>query len=335
MSPTDKKGAGQFDLGTLTEKAHLRHMTTAYFTHPDCLGHVNPPGHPEQVARLQAVEAALAAPGFAALDRREAPLGDVEAIRRAHPTVHIERVREAIPKEGWTQLDSDTAVSPGSWKAAMRAVGGMTAAIDTVLAGEQKNAFVSARPPGHHAERAKSMGFCLFSNIAIGALHALEVHGLKRVAILDFDVHHGNGTQDVLWNESRIHFASSHQMPLYPGTGAPHERGAYLQIKNMPLSAGTGSEEMRTAWEEILQWVRDWEPELVLVSAGFDAHRADPLAGLHWDTEDYGWLTHRICDLAEDCCEGRVVSTLEGGYDLEALAESVGLHVEVLMERGE
>jgi acetoin utilization deacetylase AcuC-like enzyme len=311
-------------------------MTTAYFSHPDCLHHVNPPGHPEQVARLKAIDAALGNPIFDGLDRREAPLGTEDAIRRAHPKVQIEAIREAMPETGWTQIDPDTSASPGSWNAALRAVGGVCAAVDAVLAGEVANAFVAARPPGHHAERANAMGFCLFSNIAIAALHALETHGLTRVAVLDFDVHHGNGTQDVLWNESRVHFASSHQMPLFPGTGAPHEKGAYLQIMNVPLRAGTGGEAMREAWEgKILPWVKAWQPELVLVSAGFDAHRADPLAGLHWTTEDFGWITHRICDLADDCCGGKVVSTLEGGYDLEALADSVGLHVEVLMERGE
>lgn len=310
-------------------------MTTALYTHPACLQHVNPPGHPEQVARLTAIEAALAAPVYAGLDRREMPLGTEEAINRAHPKVQIEAIRNATPKEGWTRIDPDTSMSPGSWDAALRAVGGVTAAVDAVLAGEVSNAFVAARPPGHHAERANAMGFCLFSNIAIAALHALEVHGLSRVAILDFDVHHGNGTQDVLWNESRIHFASTHQMPLYPGTGSRSERGAYLQVMNVPLSEGTGGVEMRAAWDgEILPWLREWEPELVLVSAGFDAHRADPLAGLHWETADFGWITERICDLADDVCAGRVVSTLEGGYDLEALAESVALHVEVLMERG-
>ncbi len=310
-------------------------MTTAYFSHPDCLEHVNPPGHPEQVARLKAIDAALANPVFDGLDRRPAPLAAEETIRRAHSKAYIEALHEAVPDTGWTQLDPDTTMSPGSWNAALRAVGGVAAAVDAVLAGEVSNAFVGVRPPGHHAERAQAMGFCLFSNVAIGALHALETHGLNRVAVLDFDVHHGNGTQDVLWNESRIHFASSHQMPLFPGTGARHERGAYLQVRNVPLSAGTGSAEMQAAWDgEILPWVKDWEPELVLVSAGFDAHRADPLAGLHWTTEDFGWITHRICDLADACCGGKVVSALEGGYDLEALADSVGLHVEVLMERG-
>ena len=310
-------------------------MTTAYYTHPDALTHVNPPGHPEQVARLKAIEAALSAPEFDPLDRREAPLGEIAAIERAHPAEYVEIIRDNIPEEGWVQIDPDTSLSPGSWNAALRAVGGVTAAVDAVLAGEVANAFVAMRPPGHHAERGRAMGFCLFANAAIGALHALEVHGLERVAILDFDVHHGNGTQDVLWNDNRIHFASTHQMPLYPGTGAAHERGAYLQIKNVPLAAGTGRREMQAAWDgEIFPWIRDWSPELILVSAGFDAHERDPLAGLHWTTEDFGWITERICDLADECCGGRLVSTLEGGYHLEALAESVGLHVEVLMGRG-
>ncbi|RME18743.1 MAG: histone deacetylase family protein [Alphaproteobacteria bacterium] len=311
-------------------------MTTALFTHPDCLKHVNPPGHPEQVARLEAINARLAAPVFAPLDRREMPLGAESDIRRAHPRDYLERVRGQVPSEGTAKLDPDTWLSPGSWEAALRAVGGVCAAVDAVLAGEADNAFVAARPPGHHAERARAMGFCILSNVAIAALHALEVQGLRRVAILDFDVHHGNGTQNVLWNESRIRFASSHQMPLYPGSGGRHEKGAYGQIRNVPLPEGSGDEAMMEAWQdEILPWVAEWEPELVLVSAGFDAHRADPLAGLHWETADFAWLTHRICDLADACCSGRVVSTLEGGYDLEALAESVGEHVKVLMERGD
>lgn len=310
-------------------------MSTALFTHPACLQHINPPGHPEQVARLEAVLAALSAPGFAALDRREAPPGEEPAIRRAHPKVQIDKIHDAIPEKGWTQLDGDTALSPGSWEAALRAVGGSVAAVDAVIDGTANNAFVAVRPPGHHAERVKAMGFCLFSNVGIAALHAAETRGLSRIAVLDFDVHHGNGTQSVLWNESRIRFASSHQMPLYPGTGGLHQKGAYGQIRNVPLPEGSDGERMRREWDEkIFPWMREYAPELVLVSAGFDAHARDPLAGLHWETADFGWLTERICDLAEECCAGRVVSVLEGGYDLEALAESTAMHVEILMERG-
>jgi len=310
-------------------------MTTALFTHPACLQHINPPGHPEQVARLQAVLAALSAPGFNALDRREAPLGLEEDIRRAHPKVQIDKIHDKIPEKGWAQLDEDTAVSPGSWEAALRAVGGAVAAVDAVLDGEVTNAFVATRPPGHHAERVKAMGFCLFSNVGIAALHAVNTRGIDRVAVVDFDVHHGNGTQSVLWNESRVRFVSSHQMPFYPYTGGIHQKGAYGQVRNVPLREGSNGERMREEWDEkVFPWLTEYDPQLVLVSAGFDAHVRDPMAGLDWETEDFGWLTERICDLAEDCCDRRVVSVLEGGYDLEALAESAAMHVEILLERG-
>ncbi|MGH1369772.1 MAG: histone deacetylase family protein [Maritimibacter sp.] len=310
-------------------------MTTELYTHPACLDHVMPPGHPEQVARLEFVARALAAPAFDGLVRIDAPLGTQEMVRLAHPKVHFERIREASPKEGFVQIDGDTSMSPGSFEAAMRAVGAVTAAVDRVMSGAAQNAFVACRPPGHHAEKATPMGFCLFSNAAIAALWAAQEHGLMRVAVLDFDVHHGNGTQDVLWNESRVRFASTHQMPLYPGTGSAHEVGAFQQIMNVPLPDGSGSAAMRAAWgERILPWVRAFSPDLVIVSAGFDAHIHDPLAGLDWKTEDFGWLTREICDLAAECCEGRVVSTLEGGYDLEALGESVAEHVGTLMECG-
>ncbi|MAM63288.1 histone deacetylase family protein [Maritimibacter sp. UBA3975] len=310
-------------------------MTTALFSHDACLDHVTPPGHPEQVARLEAIGRALATDTFAPLDRRVAPLGEEKHVRLAHPLVHFDRIRTSGPDEGYTQIDADTSMSPGSFEAALRAVGGNVAAVDAVLAGDVRNAFVATRPPGHHAEKAKPMGFCLFSNVAIAALHAIEHHGLDRVAVIDFDVHHGNGTQDVLWNESSIRFASSHQMPLYPGTGAPGERGAYDQILNVGLGSGSGSDIMRQAWgDRILPWIADYEPQLILVSAGFDAHTDDPLAGLNWRTEDYEWVTNRIVDAAEDVCEGRVVSTLEGGYDLDALAVSTAAHVKTLMERG-
>ena len=245
---------------------------------------------------------------------------------------HIEA---AIPAGGWASLDADTHVSPGSLEAAFRAVGACVAAVDGVLGGEFANAFIAMRPPGHHAETSTAMGFCLFGNAAIAVKRALDHHRLERVALLDFDVHHGNGSQDLLWDEARALFASSHQMPLYPGTGAAHEVGAHGNVMNVPLAPMTGGAEMRRAWgDAILPAVDDFAPELVTISAGFDAHDADPLANLNWTVEDFEWVTEAICDVAEAHSGGRVVSTLEGGYDLTALAASVAAHVGVLMERG-
>lgn len=310
-------------------------MTTAYFTHKDCLAHVTPTGHPEQVARLTAIAGALDEPEFSALLRKDAPLADDSALLRAHPQGYIDKIRAAVPQDSWVSLDPDTHMSPGSLHAALRAVGGNLAAIDSVLGQEAGNAFVGCRPPGHHAESETPMGFCLFSTIAIAAKYALDHHGLSRVAIIDFDVHHGNGTQNVLWDDPRVLFASSHQMPLFPGTGNAFETGAAHNILNYPLPEGSGSATLHAAYNAtILPAIRNFEPQLILVSAGFDAHRADPLAGLRWAEEDFAWLTHRICDVADEVCDGRVVSTLEGGYDLTALAASVAAHVKVLMERG-
>ncbi len=308
-------------------------VTTVVFTHPAGRGHLTPPGHAERVGRIEAVEAALdAIPG---LERREAPRAEEADLLRCHPEAYVERIRAAEPAEGFAQLDPDTFMSPGSFEAALRAAGGACAAVDAVLGGEAQNAFSALRPPGHHAERESPMGFCLFGSVAIAAKRALEVHGLSRVAVLDFDVHHGNGTQDLLWDEARAFFASSHQMPLYPGTGYANERGAHGQVLNVPLDPGTGGEEMRAAWGEvILPAAEAFAPELILISAGFDAHADDPLAGLEWQVEDFRWLTGAICDLAERACGGRVVSTLEGGYDLQALGASVAAHVEILKERG-
>ena len=292
-------------------------------THPDCLTHVTPPGHPEQVDRLRVLERRLQE---IEVQRMDCPMGHEDDIRRCHPQAYIDRIRRAVPSQGWTQVDGDTFLSPGSWNAAMRAVGGICAAVDHVIT-DGDRAFVATRPPGHHAERETAMGFCLFGTVAIGAMRALEVHGLSRVAVLDFDVHHGNGTQDLLWDEPRIRFVSSHQMPLYPGSGHPNERGAHGQITNIPLRSGSAGAEMRAAWQPVLDDLVRWQPELVMVSAGFDAHRDDPLAGLNWRTEDFAWITRAICDLADKTCGGRVVSTLEGGYDLDALADSVAAHV--------
>jgi len=309
-------------------------MTTAFFTHEAGLAHVTPDGHPERVARLQAIYDALRAPDFNALARRVAPMAEESEVLRCHPESHLARIRAARDK-GYAQLDADTSMSPGSYEAALRAIGGVNAAVDAVLAGEAQNAFVAMRPPGHHAERDRAMGFCLFGTVAIAAKRALDHHGLSRVAVLDFDVHHGNGTQDLLWDEGRAMFVSSHQMPLYPGSGYATERGAHGQILNLPLQPASGGREMRQAWEGALAQVAAFRPDLILVSAGFDAHRADPLANLNWTEADFAWATHAICDLADDCCGGRVVSSLEGGYDLSALAASVAAHVRVLLERGE
>ncbi|MDM7931735.1 histone deacetylase family protein [Tabrizicola sp.] len=303
-------------------------MTCTVFVHSDCARHVTPPGHPERAERLAAVEKGLAG---LAVTRRDCPMGMEADVLRCYPARYLDRVRAAIPDEGWTQLDGDTFLSPGSFDAAMRAVGGICAAVDAVVTGETKTAFVAGRPPGHHAERETAMGFCLFGTVAIGAKRALDHHGLGRVAIVDFDVHHGNGTQDLLWDEGRCLFVSSHQMPLYPGTGRADERGAHGQMLNVPLRAGSGGKSMRDVYERVVFPVLSaWKPELLLISAGFDAHADDPLAGLEWQADDYRWLTDRLCDFAG----GRVVSTLEGGYDLDALAASVAAHVGVLEERG-
>lgn len=305
---------------------------TLVYTHAEFFGHVTPLGHPEQVARLGAVER-----GLARLDveRREAPLAEEAEVLRCHPAKYLARVKAAVPDEGWAQLDGDTYLAPGSLGAALRGVGGCVAAVDAVVSGAARNAFVAGRPPGHHAETATAMGFCLFGNVAIAAKRALDLHGLDRVAIVDFDVHHGNGTQDLLWDEARCLFVSSHQMPLYPGSGAATERGAHGQIVNVPLREGSGGAAMRAAYEaRVFPALDAFRPELLLVSAGFDAHADDPLAGLEWQAEDYRWLTGRLCDIADAHAGGRIVSTLEGGYDLQALEACVAAHVGVLEERG-
>ncbi len=306
---------------------------TILFTHESSDTHVTPPGHPERVARLEAIREALA---DLDLDRRSCPAGDEADVLRCHPADYIAKVKAAIPVQSYASLDADTHVAPGSLTAAMHGVGGIAAAIDAVVAGEAPNAVVACRPPGHHAETSTAMGFCLFGTAAIGAMRALDHHGLERVAVLDFDVHHGNGTQDLLWNEQRALFASSHQMPLYPGSGNAHETGAYGNVVNAPLPPMSGGQEMRAAWgDQILPSVRAFDPILIIISAGFDAAAEDPLANLNWTTADFAWVTEAILDLADEVCAGRVVSTLEGGYDLGALGAGMRAHVEKLMERGQ
>lgn len=307
-------------------------MSTALITHPDCLGHETPPGHPEQVARLSRVLEALAGKDLA---RVTAPLVAEDDLLRVHPRAYVESIRAAAPETGRAQLDADTWMSPGSLAAAHRAVGGAVRAVDLVLSGAHANAFVATRPPGHHAERETPMGFCLFGNVAVAAKHALVHHGLSRVAVVDVDVHHGNGTQDLLEDEPRALFISSHQFPLWPGTGTADETGPHDTILNVPLAPGTGSTGFRRAYEEkVFPRVAAFAPDLILVSAGFDAHRADPLAELELETGDFAWVTERLCDLADAHCGGRLVSCLEGGYDLDALAESAAAHVDVLIARG-
>lgn len=304
-------------------------MTTALITHSDCLEHVTPEGHPEQVARLHEVMKALDGKDVVRVD---APMGTDEQVLLCHPASHLNAVKSTAPETGIVQLDADTWMSPGSLTAGFRAVGGAVKAVDMVLNGEVRNAFVATRPPGHHAEKTSAMGFCLFGNVAIAAKHALESHRLSRVAIVDFDVHHGNGTQDLLWDEGRTLFVSTHQMPLYPGTGAQHEQGAHGQITNIPLSEGTdGSLYRKIMANRILPLVEAFEPDLLILSAGFDAHKDDPLAGIELSTEDFGWITRELVGLAGRICDGRVVSCLEGGYNLPALAASAALHVDELI----
>ena len=307
-------------------------MATALIAHDDCYDHVTPPGHPEQVARLDAVLGALKDMD---LVRVAAPMAAEADLLRVHPQEHVDAVRAAAPSEGWRSLDADTHMSVGSLAAAYRAAGANVRAVDMVLGGEVQNAFAAVRPPGHHAERTTPMGFCLFGSVSIAAKHALDNHGLKRVAIVDFDVHHGNGTHDLCEDDARILFCSTHQMPLYPGTGHAHEDGAYGNVLNVPLPDGAGSKAFRDAMERlVLPAVDAFKPELLLISAGFDAHADDPLAGMRLVEDDFAWVTEQLCDLADRHCQGRVVSTLEGGYDLEALAASTAAHVQVLKERG-
>ncbi len=303
---------------------------SALITHEDCLEHLTPTGHPEQVARLEYILDALKEIN---LLRVSAPMAADDDILRIHPLEYISYLKGSLPQTGYKSLDGDTHISSGSLTAAYRAAGGVLRAIDIVLSGEAKNAFVAVRPPGHHAETQTAMGFCLFGNVALGAKHALDFHGLKRVAVIDFDVHHGNGTQELLWDESRCLTFTSQQMPLWPGTGSKEEQGNFNNIVNIPLSPGSSGVLMREKYEMLVfPALQEFKPELILVSAGFDAHEADPLAELNWSTEDFSWLTERICKIASDCCGGRLVSTLEGGYDLEALAESVKAHVIKLCE---
>lgn len=304
---------------------------TLLYTHEACLAHDPGPHHPESPARLKAVIAALSTPEFAALSRREAPRADLDDIARVHPREFAARLLAAVPSTGYAAIDADTILSPGSGEAALRAAGAVIAAVDAVIAGDAATAFCAVRPPGHHAEPRHAMGFCLFNNVAIAARRAQAVHGIARVAVIDFDVHHGNGTQAAFAEDPSLFYASTHQMPLYPGTGDANENGLG-NIVNVPLAPMSGSREFRDAiTRRILPALDEFRPELVLISAGFDAHRNDPLAQLMLVEADYAWVTDELITLAARHGHGRVVSSLEGGYDLGALAGSVAAHVGRLM----
>ncbi len=313
-------------------------MSTLFLSHPDCHDHSNGVGHPECSERLDAVEAALATEGFADLIRQEAPLREdwEAAVVAAHSQRYFDAIADNRPREpgDTVQLDPDTAMSSGSWLASKRAIGGVLHAVDQVMTGAVNNAFCAIRPCGHHAEREKAMGFCFFNNIAIAGLYARARHGAERIAVVDFDVHHGNGTQDIYWNDKDLFFASSHQMPLYPGTGALGEEGVG-NIFNAPLKSGDDGERFREAFESrILPALGSFSPDLVLISAGFDAHAADPLAGLRLKEKDFQWVTGKLADIADIQAGGRIVSLLEGGYDLQALGRSAAVHVDMLMQAG-
>ena len=305
---------------------------TLYLSHPSFLDHATPPGHPERPDRLRAIDRALEAERFMDLCRDVAPWGTLDQVQLAHPLHYATMIRDACPDEGLVRIDADTTVSPGTWEAAMRAVGAACQAVDEVMTGKVKNAFCASRPPGHHAEFATSMGFCFFNNAAIAARHAQKAHGAERVAIIDFDVHHGNGTQDILWNDPTVLYASTHQAPLYPGTGAVTETGEHGTIVNAPLASGDGKDQFCAAFEEVLlPRLHGFNPDLVVISAGFDMHTRDPLANIHLHEPDFVWVTEKLMELAAQKAGGRVVSLLEGGYDLQGLSRSVAAHVATLM----
>src|SRR6266851_6158895 len=306
-------------------------MTTLLYSHAACLEHDPGSHHPESPDRLRAILEALAADEFAPLLRREAPVAALDDVARVHPRSLVERLLAAVPESGYVGIDADTIMSPGSGEAALRAAGAVCAAVDAVMAGEADNAFCAVRPPGHHAEPYRPMGFCLFNSIAIAALRARDFHDCARVAVIDFDVHHGNGTQAMFESDATLFYASTHQSPLYPGTGARSETGVG-NIVNVPLAPNSGTVPFQRAFNEfILPALEDFQPDFLLVSAGFDAHRRDPLAQLDLTEADYDWVTQILARCAARHCKGRLVSVLEGGYDLGALGASAAAHVRALM----
>ncbi len=318
-----------FGLGPI----RLVELTTLLITHASSYGHDAGLGHPERPERIRAIEEALSAAQFDALARRTAPRAALSDLGLAHPVRYIDAIAAAAPAEGRVRLDADTSLSPGTLDAALHAAGGAIHAVDAIMKGEAANAFVATRPPGHHAESATAMGFCLFNNAAIAARRAQTAHGAERVAIVDFDVHHGNGTQAIFWADRNVLYASTHEMPLYPGTGGLDERGEHDQIVNAPLSAGDDGIIFREAFDiAILPRLTAFRPDLIVISAGFDAHCLDPLGNLNLVEDDFAWVTERLMEIAALTCRGRIVSVLEGGYDLQGLSRSAAAHVQALMQ---
>jgi acetoin utilization deacetylase AcuC-like enzyme len=310
-------------------------MTSLLISHPAFLAHDTGEYHPERPDRLRAVLAALDEAAIPGLVSVPAPAATLEQLTRVHPQDYVEAILNVRPPAGeLVQIDADTVMSTGSAEAVLRAAGAVVTGVDAVMRGEAQTVFAAVRPPGHHAAPSVPGGFCLFNSVAVGALHAQTVYGLERVAIIDFDVHHGQGTQAVVEPDPRLFYASTHQSPLYPGTGSRRERGVAGNVVNVPLPAGSGSAEFRAAWgDRILPALDVFAPELLILSAGFDAHRRDPLAGLNVETADFVWLTEELLAIADRHARGRVVSVLEGGYDLDALAEAASAHVRALVQQ--
>lgn len=310
-------------------------MTTRLYEHKIFLEHNTPDGHPERADRLRSLAIALEHPNFNRLERVEAPQVNEDCVLLAHPEAHLTSVMREIPEEDdrIRQIEADTYVSQKSLQVALTGIGGAIAAVDDVFTGKADNVFVASRPPGHHAEKDKAMGFCLFNNVAIAARHARKTYGVERIAIVDWDVHHGNGTQDIFWEDPSVLFCSTHQMPLYPWSGEVKETGAHNNIINAPLSAHSAGDHFREAFSSrVLPALHNFRPDFILISAGFDAHHRDPLAQINLVGDDFDWATGRLMDVAERYCNNRLVSVLEGGYDLEGLAESAGLHICRLMK---
>lgn len=306
-------------------------MTTIYYSHPISTEHTTPPGHPERADRVRVVNEILRKPSFYDLQKDEAPQADIASFELAHPKAFIKSIQDKIPETGIVQIDNDTLASPKSFEAVKHAVGAALAGVDDVFGKKADNVFAGMRPPGHHAEKSTAMGFCFVNSIAIAARYAQEKYGAERIAIVDFDVHHGNGTQDIFYDDDSVLFCSTHQMPLFPGSGAINEEGVG-NIFNAPLSEGADGSDFKEAFKSrILPAVDNFAPDLLLISAGFDAHYRDPLAGLNLTANDFDWVTGALMELAGKHCENRLVSLLEGGYDLEGLAESVEAHVNRLM----